>query len=456
MTDIQMPRLSDTMEEGVIARWLKGVGDSVSRGDVLAEIETDKAVMELEAFDEGVLEKVLVGEGETTPIGTPIAVLGDGSGSAGGAGGSATADADPEPAAPSAAAPAEQQPPAAREPEAAADREASAEGGAQQQEAQQRGDQQRGSKPKASPLAKAVARDEGVDLSLVEGSGPGGRIIRADVDAAAEQQAGSPAQPAAAEPEPAPSAPAASAPAASASAASAASADSDEVEEVPLNNIRKVAAKRMTESKQQAPHFYLTSAVDVTDLIAFRADLNERLQAAGGPKVSLNDLVVKAVATVLKANPSLNVTFAGDKVLRHKRINLGVAVALDDGLVVPVIPDTDRKSVSEIAAEGREKAGRAREGRLRPDEMSGGTFSISNLGMFGIEQFSAVINPPEAGILAVGASEDEVKVRDGEFVVRSIMRITLSADHRAVDGAVGAVFLQQLTALLQDPIRIIA
>lgn len=334
MTDIQMPRLSDTMEEGVIARWLKGVGDSVSRGDVLAEIETDKAVMELEAFDEG------------------------------------------------------------------------------------------------------------VDLSQVVGTGPGGRIIRADVDAAKEKQA---AQQASAPQQPAQQQPAQSAPVVS-----------EDVEEIPLNNIRKVAAKRMTESKQQAPHFYLTSAVDVTDLIAFRKDLNERLQAAGGPKVSLNDLVVKAVATVLKDNPSLNVTFAGDKVLRHKRINLGVAVALDDGLVVPVIPDTDRKSVSEIAAEGREKAGRAREGRLRADEMSGGTFSISNLGMFGVEQFSAVINPPEAGILAVGASEDEVKVRDGEFVVRSIMRITLSADHRAVDGAVGAVFLQQLTGLLEDPIRIIA
>jgi pyruvate dehydrogenase E2 component (dihydrolipoamide acetyltransferase) len=291
-----------------------------------------------------------------------------------------------------------------------------------------------------------VARDEGVDLGEVVGTGPGGRIIRADVDAAKEKRGAQPASARTSAPQPeVQQQPAQSAPAAS-----------EDVEEVPLNTIRKVAAKRMTESKQQAPHFYLTSAVDVTDLIAFRRDLNERLQAAGGPKVSLNDLVVKAVATALKDDPSLNVTFAGDKVLRHKRINLGVAVALDDGLVVPVIPDTDRKSVSEIAAEGREKAGRARAGGLRPDEMSGGTFSISNLGMFGVEQFSAVINPPEAGILAVGASADEVKVRDGEFAVRSIMRITLSADHRAVDGAVGAAFLQRLTGLLEDPIRIIA
>ncbi|EQD83797.1 dihydrolipoamide acetyltransferase, partial [Saccharopolyspora erythraea D] len=230
----------------------------------------------------------------------------------------------------------------------------------------------------------------------------------------------------------------------------------EDVEEIPLSNIRKVTAKRLTESKQTAPHFYLTSAVDVTDLVAFRADLNERLQAAGGPKVSINDLIVKAVATALKANPTLNVSFGGDKILQHKRINLGVAVAIDSGLVVPVIPDADRKSVSEIAAEGREKAGRAREGKLKLDEMTGGTFTISNLGMFGIEHFSAVINPPEAGILAVGATKDEVQVRDGEFVARKIMRMTLSADHRAVDGAVGAVFMQQLTALLEDPLRIIA
>jgi pyruvate dehydrogenase E2 component (dihydrolipoamide acetyltransferase) len=217
-----------------------------------------------------------------------------------------------------------------------------------------------------------------------------------------------------------------------------------------------VTAKRLTESKQNAPHFYLTSAIDVTELLEFRASLNERLQSAGGPKISVNDLIVKAVATSLRANPAVNVSFAGDKMLQHKRINLGVAVAIEGGLVVPVVKDADRKSVSEIATESRELAGRAREGKLKLDEMSGGTFSISNLGMFGIEQFSAVINPPEAAILAVGAARDEVQVRDGEFVARKILRVTLSADHRAVDGAVGAAFLQQFTSLLEDPIRIIA
>ncbi|MCI2424281.1 2-oxo acid dehydrogenase subunit E2 [Saccharopolyspora sp. K220] len=412
MTEIQMPRLSDTMEEGVISTWQKKVGDQVSRGDVLAEIETDKALMELEAYDDGVLEKILVEEGATVPIGTPIAILGDGSGAA--------AQTAPAPAAPAPApAPAAEPAPAP----AAAPTPVPAAPVAEP-----------GAKPKASPLARAVAKEKGVDLAAVQGTGPGGRIIRADIEAAAAQ----------------------STPVAPAPAAAPAVAVSEDVEEIPLNNIRKVTAKRLTESKQQAPHFYLTSAIDVTDLVAFRANLNERLQAAGGPKVSINDLVVKAVATALRANPSVNVSFGGDKLLRHKRINLGVAVAIENGLVVPVIKDADRKSVSEIAVESREKAGRAREGKLKLDEMSGGTFSISNLGMFGIEQFSAVINPPEAAILAVGAARDEVQVRDGEFVARKILRVTLSADHRAVDGAVGAAFLQQLTGLLEDPIRIIA
>jgi pyruvate dehydrogenase E2 component (dihydrolipoamide acetyltransferase) len=415
MTDIQMPRLSDTMEEGVLAAWHKQVGDRVVRGDVVADIETDKAVMELESYEDGVVERILVEEGATVPIGTPIAVLGDGSAAAAPPAAAEPAAAASPVAEPAAAEPAAQPaaPPAPQPTPTAVP----------------------GQRPKASPLARAVARDKGVDLTQVTGTGPGGRIIRADVDAAAASPA--PAS------VPAPAPPAVAAPAA-------------DVEEVPLSTIRKVTAKRLAESKQQAPHFYLTSAIDVTDLVAFRTDLNARLQAAGGPKISLNDLVVKACATALRANPSLNVSFAGDRLLRHKRIHLGVAVATDAGLLVPVIADADRKSVSEIAVEGRDKAVRAREGKLRPDELTGGTFTLSNLGMFGIEQFSAVLNPPEAGILAVGATRDEVQPRDGEFVVRTILRVTLSADHRAVDGAVGALFLQQLTALMEDPIRILA
>ncbi|GAB3297216.1 pyruvate dehydrogenase complex dihydrolipoamide acetyltransferase [Parasphingorhabdus pacifica] len=446
MTEIHMPRLSDTMEEGVIAGWRKQVGDKITRGDVVAEIETDKAIMELEAYDDGVLEKVLIGEGQTVPIGTPIALMGDGSGATAEAAESATSSggeqsaadteaagstAEPEQSAPASNAPASGEPtPATAVTDAGSD----------------------GTKPKASPLAKAMAKDLGVDLAEVAGTGPGGRIIRVDIEAAAERQTSTDSKPAASQG----TAGQGAEPAATGSSSAPQVAASEDVEEIPLSNIRKVTAKRLTESKQQAPHFYLTSAIDVTDLVAFRADLNQRLQAAGGSKVSLNDLVVKAVATSLRANPAVNVSFGGDKLLQHKRIHLGVAVAIDSGLVVPVIDDVDRKSVSEIAAEGREKAERARDGKLKVDEMSGGTFTISNLGMFGIEQFSAVINPPEAAILAVGGAKDEVQVRDGEFVARKILRVTLSADHRAIDGAVGAAFLQQLSGLLEDPIRIIA
>jgi pyruvate dehydrogenase E2 component (dihydrolipoamide acetyltransferase) len=219
--------------------------------------------------------------------------------------------------------------------------------------------------------------------------------------------------------------------------------------------MQRIAAARLTQSKRDAPHFYLTSAVDVTDLLAFRGTLNADLAVAGGAKVSMNDLVVKAVATALRADPALNVSIADDSLRHHRRVNIGVAVAVPGGLLVPVVHDADRKSLSQIAADRRELAGRARAGRLHPDEMSGGTFTVSNLGMFGVEQFSAVINPPEAAILAVGAAAEEVRPRDGELVVRSILRITLSCDHRAVDGATGATFLKGLTALLENPLRIV-
>ncbi|MGW4356369.1 dihydrolipoamide acetyltransferase family protein [Nocardia sp. NPDC004582] len=224
---------------------------------------------------------------------------------------------------------------------------------------------------------------------------------------------------------------------------------------MPLTTIQRVSAQRLTESMQQAPHIYLTSAIDVTELLAFRAQINKTLEETGSGKVSVNDLLVKAVATALRLDPSVNVSFAGDKLLRHKAINIGIAVATDAGLFVPVIHDADRKSVSAIAAEGREKAGRARDRKLKGEDMSGGTFTISNLGMFGIEQFTAVINPPESAILAVGAAQDELKL-DGEKVVsRKILRVTLSADHRSIDGAVAAKFLQQLKELIEHPLRIV-
>lgn len=395
MPEITMPRLSDTMESGIVAAWHKHAGDQVSAGDVIADIETDKAIMELEAYDDGVLERILVPEGGSAPIGAPIGLLGDGTGS--------VAPVAEEPPAP---APAPEPAPAPVAPAAPP----------------------RDGRPAASPLARRLARDLGVDLGTVQGSGPHGRIIRADIEEAATPAA----------PQPAPA------------------AEPEDVEVLPLPQMQRVAAERLTRSKQEAPHIYLTRAVDVTDLLALRATLNETLVGAGEPKVSVNDLVVKAVAGALRTHPEINVSFAGDSVRRHRRVHVGVAVAVESGLLVPVVHDADRMSVSEIAARTRDLSARARERKLRPEEMSGGTFTVSNLGMYGIEQFTAVINPPEAAILAVGAAADELRPRDGVPVVRSVMRVTMSCDHRVVDGATGARFLQTLTALLEAPLRILA
>ncbi|MBN3455337.1 2-oxo acid dehydrogenase subunit E2 [Mycobacterium sp. DSM 3803] len=393
MPEITMPRLSDTMEDGVIIAWHKNIGDRVEPGEVLAEIETDKAIMELEAYDAGILEHMLAGEGDRVPIGVPIAIIGDGSGTFAVPQAAPAAAPNPAPAAPT---------PAPAAPAVRSDR------------------------PKSSPLARKVAEANGVDLATVTGSGPGGRIIRKDVEH--RRPAESPAGPTPVE---------------------------GDFDAVPLTTLQRVAAKRLTESKQNAPHFYLTAAVDVTDLLGFRKSVNDSLEAGGGPKVSVNDFIVRAVASALRGNPGVNVSFGGDTLLRHHGVHIGVAVAVDAGLVVPVVRDADRKSVSQIAGETKEMAGRARIGKLRADEMTGGTFTISNLGMYGIEQFAAVINPPEAAILAVGAATDELRLVDGEVAARKILRLTLSADHRAIDGATGAVFLRDLTALLEHPLRIV-
>ncbi|MEU1209988.1 dihydrolipoamide acetyltransferase family protein [Nocardia sp. NPDC005825] len=424
MSEVTMPRLSDTMEEGVVAAWLKQVGDQVKAGEILAEIETDKALMELEAYEDGVLERIIAEAGARVPIGEAIAILGDGSGSS-----SAPAPAAPT-AAPAPAAPVAQSNPTA----------VNGNGGAPAVSAD-------GERKKSSPLARKVAKELGVDITAVTGTGPGGRVTKLDVENAGSTAASA-----------APTAPAAngSAPAASAvTAPTAVAPASGDYDEIPLTTIQRVSAQRLTESMQQAPHIYLTSAIDVTELLAFRAQINKTLEETGSGKVSVNDLLVKAVATALRLDPSVNVSFAGDKLLRHKAINIGIAVATDAGLFVPVIHDADRKSVSAIAAEGREKAGRARDRKLKGEDMSGGTFTISNLGMFGIEQFTAVINPPESAILAVGAAQDELQL-DGEKVVsRKILRVTLSADHRSIDGAVAAKFLQQLKELIEHPLRIV-
>uniref|UniRef100_UPI00082C7437 dihydrolipoamide acetyltransferase family protein n=1 Tax=Actinomadura kijaniata TaxID=46161 RepID=UPI00082C7437 len=305
-----------------------------------------------------------------------------------------------------------------------------------------------GSRPPSSPLARRLARDHGLDLNAITGTGPGGRIIRADIEAAIRNGgAAAPAATPAAAPAPAP---AAQAPRPAAPAVTAADED---VERVPLNRFRKVAARRLTESKQNVPHFYLTREVDAEALLKFRVTLNEALDPA---KVSVNDLVVKAVATALRQHPEMNVSFTEEALVHHRRVHVGIAVAVEDGLLVPVIKDADRKTVSQIGAETRELAGRAREGKLAPQDMSGGTFSVSNLGMFGIKEFSAIINPPEAAILAVGAVRDEPVVKDGQIVPGKRMAITLSVDHRAADGATGARFLATLAELLENPLRIVA
>ncbi|MFI7190842.1 dihydrolipoamide acetyltransferase family protein [Nocardia nova] len=441
MSEITMPRLSDTMEDGVVANWLKQVGDTVTRGEVLAEIETDKALMELEAYDDGVLEHIIAAPGTRVPIGEPIAILGDGSGTAAAPAPSSAPVPQTETA--SARQSIEQQPEPA---DIASERRQTApQPGPVPADAAPAGSVASSAsdavRRKSSPLARKIAQELGVDVTTVTGTGPGGRITRLDVENAHAAIASTTAQ--------ATAAPERTEPGTSVTPATG------DYDEIPLTTVQRVSATRLTESKQQAPHIYLTSAIDVTELLAFRARINESLADTGAGKVSVNDLLVKGVATALRANPAVNVSFAGDTLRRHHGIHLGVAVATPAGLLVPVIRDADRKPVSAIAAETRDKAERARDRKLRAEEMTGGTFTISNLGMYGIEHFTAVINPPEAAILAIGAATDELRLDGDEVVSRKILRVTMSADHRAIDGAVAAQFLAQLKELIEHPLRIV-
>ncbi|GAA3731361.1 pyruvate dehydrogenase E2 component (dihydrolipoamide acetyltransferase) [Spinactinospora alkalitolerans] len=441
MTDIYMPRLSDTMEEGVISSWVKQVGDKVAPGDVLVEIETDKAVMEYEAYEEGYLVKQSVNEGDTVPIGSVIGVLGDSPEAApddSGAGKPEEGEKEAAPKEAPAKEEAEERQPAPQQP---APQETAP------QETGKAEDKGAGApRTRTSPLARRLAREYGLDIDEIKGSGPKGRVVRADIEAAAKERGeAGPAEPAAKE-TPA-QAPAKGAPQEEFD-------DGRASEELTVTNMRKVVARRMLQSKQEAPHFYLRRTIDAEALKAFRADINERL-ADTGVKISFNDLIVKAAATTLRRHPRVNSSWVDGRLLRHHRINVGVAVALDEGLVVPVVHDTDKTTLSEIATRTRELAGKARDGKLKPQEMGGGTFSVSNLGMFGIDSFSAVINTPEAAILAVGAMKQEAVVRDGEVVARNTIALELSVDHRAVDGAVGAEFLKDLAETLEEPMRII-
>ena len=439
-TKVYMEALSPTMEEGRISAWLKNQGDEIKEGDVLAEVETDKATMELVARGSGVLRKRRIGDGDTANVGVVIAVIGaadeDVSALTGGgdAPAAAPATAAPAPAAeapaPAAPAPAPAAAPAAPAAPAPAAESAPATEG----------------RVKASPLARRMAAEAGVDVGSMRGSGPGGRIVRRDVEAAV-QGGGAQAQQPAAQPQ-------AEAPAPQPQAAASVQPTADG-RDVPVSQMRKAIAKRLSMSSGPVPHFYLTVEVDMTEAMAMRKRINERF-ADQGVKVSPNDLVIRAVAGALRKHPWVNASWAGDTIRLYDRVNIGVAVAVEEGLITPVIFDADRKGVSEISREVKELAGRARDKKLKPEEYTGSTFSISNLGMFGIEEFTAVLNPPEAAILAIGASVDKVVAVNGEMQIRPRMRVTLTCDHRVIDGATGAEFLRTFKNYLEDPMLMIA
>ena len=433
---VEMPKMSDTMEEGVLAAWLVEEGTSVSAGDVVAQVETDKATMDLEVYDDGVLLKRVIGEGDAVPIGGLIAILGqegedvsailakyDGGGD-GAASEAAPAASESVPAVAEEAAPA----PAMTEQVAPAPSDD-------------------GGRVKASPLARKMATEQGIDLTRLTGSGPEGRIIKRDVEAAigdAVQPAPQPVAPAAA-PRPVvePSAPIA--------------APGGAYESVRISQMRKTIARRLAESKFTNPHFYLTADIDMSEAVSFRAKLNEKAEARDLGKVSFNDLVTKACALALRQHPWVNASWmeAEGEIRLHKDVHMAIAVSVDEGLITPVIRHADRKGLTELASETRELAAKARNRELQPEDWSGSTFSTSNLGMFGIDEFTAIINPPNACILAIGSIRDVPVVKDGVVVPGKQMKVTLSCDHRVVDGVAGAEFLKTVRGYLEDPVTML-
>ena len=411
-TEIAMPKMGYDMTEGKLLRWFKHEGDTVAKGEAVAEIETDKVAIEVEAFDAGVLRQIQVQEGETVAVGTRLALL---------------------------AAPGEELPPAAtvRTPEAAA-ASAGATASTAQTAEEQPAQAQRTATLNASPLARRVAQERGVDLSTVQGTGPGGRITREDVLAVADQAAaGAPA------PQPASTA------ASEAGASSTARAD-----EKILTRLQQTIGRRMVESKTHAPHFYVTMHADMTEAMALRKQLNARLEEDA--RISVNDLIVKAAVQALAAFPTLNATFAGDRLTLYQEIAICVAVALEEGLVTPVVHHAEQKTLKQIARETRSLVERTRSGRNRAEDYEGGSFTVSNLGMFDVDTFVAIINPPQAAILAVGAVQ-RLPVYVGDDVLpRSLISMTLSADHRVTDGATAARFLAHMRDDLEHPVQLLA
>ena len=449
-TKIYMEALSPTMEEGRLVKWMKNEGDVVKSGEPLAEVETDKAIMELVARGDGVLRKRLVGEGESRPVGQLVGVIaekdenidailqeaGSGKQEAGSASapekavsktkeqaGVSSAPRTPQPSQAEATTPPQEKASGAQAagaggPPLPASRVPPPDGG-------------NGGRARSSPLARRIATERGLDINAVQGSGPGGRIIKRDIEQAA---AGG------------------TAPAPATTRVASRPASGADFDDIPLTQIRKTIARRLSESIGPIPTFYLTAEFDLTRVVEMREAM---LELGDEFKVSINDVLLKAVATALALHPDVNAHWLGDRIRLHNRVHIGMAVATDDGLIVPVIFDADRKRLSEISSEARALAKLARERKLKPEQYTGSTFSVSNLGMMQIEQFTAIINPPEVGILAIGTAEDTPVILNGELATRKRVRVTMSCDHRAVDGAVGARFLQTLRRLIENPLMLV-
>lgn len=417
---IEMPKLSDTMTEGTLVKWIKKVGDTVAVGDVLAEVETDKATMEMEAFDEGILSEIYVQDGEKVGIGQKLALLlgkGEASGSP------PPKDAESKPAA-AQAGPAKQPDHDGKEPKGAEAEQPAAE-------------PQAGDRLKASPLAKKMAEDAGVDLSRVKGSGPGGRIVQADVEAAAQAAQAPKKTPAAARPQAPKPQPVVAA---------------LEDKRISLSGMRKTIASRLLESKTTIPHFYLQSEINAEPLVKLRQEINTAAEAAGIGKITVNDFILKATAVAASRVPLANAAFEGESIIQYANVQLACAVAVEEGLVTPVIREAQKKSLSQISAEIKDLAGRARSKKLKPEEYQGGTITVSNLGGYGIEQFFAIINPPQAVIVSVGTIVKKPVINEaGQIVPGQRFVVGVSCDHRVVDGAVGAQFLGELRKLLESP-----
>ena len=445
--ELKMPALSPTMEEGTLAKWLVKEGDHVASGDILAEIETDKATMEFEAVDEGTVAKILVPEGtDGVKVGAPIAILA-GEGEDAKAAASAAPKADTSAPAPPKAPPAPKAdetpkappPPPPSPPKAAPEAPPPPSAAAASPG---------GERIKASPLARRLAQAQGIELASLKGSGPGGRIVRADVDSASGKASGAASAPA--------GAPGAAAPALATHLVMPGPIEQAiPHEEVKLSNIRKTIARRLTEAKQQVPHIYLTLDIQLDALLKLRTELNAGLESRG-IKLSVNDLLIKALAQALIEVPECNVAFAGDHMLKYNRADISVAVSIPAGLITPIIAGADTKSVSAISTEMKELAGLARDGKLQPQQYQGGTASLSNMGMFGIKQFEAVINPPQGMIMAIGAGEKRPYVINDSLQIATVMSATGSFDHRAIDGADGARLMQAFKRLVENPLGMLA